>query len=543
VRTVLLVPRRTDGGPRDRVWAWCRDRWTRYHPDWDVVEGHHEDGPFNRSAAVNRAADDAGDWDVGVVIDSDVFLRVSQAEAAVESARRTGLVTWGHRRWRGITEDWTRRIVADRRDFGPEVDREDMDVLVERTNPISWSCFIAFPRAVFDDMGGFDERFEGWGYEDMALQSLVVGLYGHERIEGDVYHLWHPRSEERIEKGRPATTSSREYAVNGMLGRRYMVALRRDHGLHDRPGLPASEEERQRDIANLLRDDDRLRRAGRHLDLPKWEKWWPTLEELRDEAKAYRADRARAGVGLTEITVVLHTGGSLETWSERSAYLRRSLDSLTDRVKGNIVQRVVYSDWPDEVRDELTDLVAPYGFYVVGDGHHGYTESMERMWRYIGKRAIAPYVFQTEDDFIFDRDVDLGDLAETMTACPWLAQVALLRDAYYQDERDLEPIGNILGWPEPAFTRQGYNGHYRLEHRLFFTANPSLFRRELTRAIPWPSATQARRVLGRRPDQAPSSETAFGKLLFRDPDVRVAFWGEGEQWVSHIGAVRAGIGY
>jgi len=216
MRAVFLVPRRADNGPRDAIWTWCKARWETLFPDIGIYEGEHTEGPFNRSAAVNRAAELAdvdGRWDMGIVIDADVFLRASQVQAAIDRAAATRKVTWAHRRWRGIREDWTKRVVADMRDFGPEVDHDDMDVLVERTNPISWSCCIAIPRKVWDDLGGFDERFVGWGFEDMAFQSIVVGLYGHQRIDGDVYHLYHPRSEERIVKGSPALTATAEYTI------------------------------------------------------------------------------------------------------------------------------------------------------------------------------------------------------------------------------------------------------------------------------------------------------------------------------------------
>jgi hypothetical protein len=536
MKVAILAPRRADDGPRDRIWEWCRRRWETYHPDFDIHEGI-DDGPrpFNRSAAINRAARAAGDWDVAITIDADVFLKRSSVRDAVALADASGKVVWPHRRWRGLSESWTQRVLADRRDFGAEVDREDMDVLVERTNPISWSCCIAIPRAIFDDMGGFDERFVGWGYEDMAFQSLVVGLYGHERLEGDVYHLWHPRSEERIEKGKPATTQTREYAINALLGRRYMMALRRDHGLHDRPGLPVSEDERQRDMANIRRDDAKVFVTGRHHKLPEWQDWWPTLEELRDGAK----DRTVEPASSPTVTIIVHTGGLDATWIERSDYLARSLASLTEHVKGNIVQRVIYSDWGEDHREELEGIARSFGFYVAGDGHHGYTASMQRMWRYLSKRAQGEFIFQAEDDFLYDRDVDLDAMARVLEAQPKLLQLALLRDPYYQDEKE---TGGILGWPEPAFTRVGSNGTVRLEHRLFFTANPSLFRRSLTET-PWPSEQQSRRILKRREDQMPSSETAFGQIVLADPDARVAFWGEGEQWISHIGAVRAGVGY
>jgi len=162
----------------------ARRAGSRSSPDIEIFEGHHDDGPFNRSEAINTAATLAGDWDLGIVIDSDVFLRTRQVQAAIDRAKKTGRVTWAHRRWRGMHEDHTERIVKYDIDFGPEFVGHDMDLLVERTNPVSWSCCIVIPRAVWDAMGGFDQRFAGWGWEDMAWQSVVCGLYGHERIEG-----------------------------------------------------------------------------------------------------------------------------------------------------------------------------------------------------------------------------------------------------------------------------------------------------------------------------------------------------------------------
>ncbi len=520
VRTVLLVPRRRDNGHRDKVWDWCRARWEREFPGWPIYEGHHDQGPFNRSAAINAAADLAGGWDVGVVIDADIFVRVSQAASAVARARDTGRVTWAHRRWRGLSEEATSSLLKNGTDFGPQLQRWDMDLVVERTNPMSWSCCVAIPRKVWDDLGGFDERFRGWGWEDMAFMSAILGLYGYERIEGDVYHVWHPRSEERIVQGRSRHAASPDYIVNARLGRRYMAALRRDHAMNDRSPTLMTPDEIERDVANLKHDDAKFAALQPPAERAKWDGWWPTLEELRDGAKQIRGIESRP-----TITAIVHTGGAAEHWPERSTYLRQSLASFAERVDGPIVQRVVYSDWDDEFRDELVAIAQDHGFYVVGDGHHGYTGSMQRMWTYIKRRAQGAFIFQTEDDFIFERPVDLRVMADTLRMDPGLVQIALLRDAFYQDEKE---TGGILGWPEPAFTRVGDNGTSRLEHRLFFTANPSLFRKSLTDR-PWP--------------QGEHSETLFGKALIRDPGVRFAFWGQGETWVRHIGHVRAGVGY
>lgn len=518
MRTVFLVPRRADGGQRDAIWAFCRARWEALFPDIPIYEGHDDEGLFNRSAAINRAArqaDEDGMWDYAIVIDADVLLPRSQVEQAAATAKETARVTWAHHRWRGIREDWTARIVKDKADyFGPECDRSDIDVLVERTNPISWSCCIVIPRAVFDDLGGFDERFEGWGFEDLAFQSVIVGLYGHERVEGDVLHLWHPRSEERIVQGQSAYTASPQYIANGRLGRRYMYALRRDYGRTDRQE-PATTEELERDMRNLKRDDERFARMQPLAEREKWDGWWPTLEELRAGAK----------LATRSVTVIVHTGGDSDRWAERSAYLRRSLASLNAQVSGPIVQRVIYSDWAEQHRSELEAIAEQFGFYVAGQGHHGYTASMRRMWAYLARRAKGRYIFRAEDDFEYLRQVNLDPMVDTLQATPSLAQLALLRGPCYPREFE---AGGVLGWPEESFERVGVNGTSYLAHRNFWTNNPALFRRELT-ATEWPSGH--------------SSERLFGDALTRDEAVRFGLWGSGEPWIEHLGEVRAGSAY
>lgn len=493
-------------------------------PDVSIYEGEHIGGPFNRSAAINtaaRLADQDGRWDLGIVIDSDVFLRRSQVRKAIERARRTGRVTWAHRRWRGLSQEHTERVLYPKSPivFGAEFGGHDMDIYVERTNPISWSCCIVIPRKVWDEIGGFDERFVGWGFEDMAFQSVVCGLFGYERIKGDVYHLWHPRTEERIVKGLPAVTAKPEYVANGRLGRRYMYALRRDHRLTERVELPSAEE-LQRDLDNLQRDDHKFALLQTREERANWTDWWPTLPELVEGAKAYCEEMSHP-----KVTLIVHTGGEPDNWEQRKGYLRRSLASLNEQVSGPIVQRVIYSDWGEEQRAELEAIVEPLGFYVAGEGHHGYTGSMRRMWLYIAKRAKGSYIFRVEDDFIYERPVDLEPMIATLQDRPYLAQLALLRGAVYAREFEL---GGVLGWPAASFTQQGTISVAWLEHDHFWTNNPALFRRDLT-AQAWPNGS--------------SSERLFGDALTRDPVVRFGLWGNGEAWVSHIGEVRAGTTY
>ena len=39
VTVTVLVPRRADGGRRDRLWEFCRKWWEAEHPGYELIEG------------------------------------------------------------------------------------------------------------------------------------------------------------------------------------------------------------------------------------------------------------------------------------------------------------------------------------------------------------------------------------------------------------------------------------------------------------------------------------------------------------------------
>jgi hypothetical protein len=297
-----------------------------------------------------------------------------------------------------------------------------------------------------------------------------------------------------------------------------MMALRRDYGLHDRPGLPATEVERQRDMANLLRDDAKLDPQVKALGLPDWSEWWPTLTELKEGAKAHVKP---------QVTLIVMSGGLPETWEQRKVYLKRAVASLKAKVRGPITKRVIYSTWPDpEIREWLR--VSFPDFYVVGPEPESvsmwpeprHARSMRSLFDYIARRLTGEYVFLAEDDFVYSNKVELPAMIDALTASPNLAQIALLRQPIHPRELD----GGVLGWPPESFTSEHLNGDHWLEHRNFWTNNPSLFRRSLADRG-WPVTS--------------SSERHFGNALLADEHLRFGIWGEGEAWVEHIGEVRS----
>jgi hypothetical protein len=194
VKVVVLVPRRADNGWRDQLWAFCRDRWEQEFPDWRIVEGEHraDEGLFNRSAAVNRAAAAAGDWDVAVIIDSDIVADRRGVETAVRVAANSRVLAVSHDERVMLSKRFTQAVLK-----GSVKQAWDSPQSYDRIWSGSWetcSCCTVVPRGLWDKVGGFDEQFVGWGNEDWAFRLACETFCDAPmvRVATKLYHLWHP---------------------------------------------------------------------------------------------------------------------------------------------------------------------------------------------------------------------------------------------------------------------------------------------------------------------------------------------------------------
>ncbi len=187
MKVVVLVPRRADNGWRDELWRFTKQRWERDFPDWPIVEGHHNEGLFNRSAAINEASRLAGDWDVALIIDSDTISDRDAVRTGADVALSTGCMVTCHDLRIMLTDRGTKRILKGYnrswRGHG----------FVERIWYESCSSAVAVSRQLFDRVGGFDERFVGWGREDSAFRMACETFSGKPmlRVASAAFHLWH----------------------------------------------------------------------------------------------------------------------------------------------------------------------------------------------------------------------------------------------------------------------------------------------------------------------------------------------------------------
>ena len=99
----------------------------------------------------------------------------------------------------------------------------------------AWSGQVLLRAKDFLDIGGFDERFEGWGYEDNAFTVQADTLLGdHQRVQdGFAIHIWHPVTDRttwgqpHIDRNRAMYREYEQSAGNPEIMRRLVESRRR----------------------------------------------------------------------------------------------------------------------------------------------------------------------------------------------------------------------------------------------------------------------------------------------------------------------------
>jgi len=222
--------------------------------------------------------------------------------------------------------------------------------------------------------------------------------------------------------------------------------------------------------------------------------------------------------GPLEVTLLIFTDG-------RGELLTQTLQSFDARVVGSdlVTRRIMiddsanaaYANWLDETfQDYLILHHAP---------RRGFGGAVAHGWD-----ALEPcdYVFHLEDDFLFTRDVFLGDLTHLLRVHPQLAQMALVRQAWSPLEKQ---AGGYVALYADAYTDRETDGLKWLENTRCFTTNPCLYPYALTRRG-WIQQPESE---GKMTAALRAAGYTFGLMGARTD----------APWVEHIGAQRVGNGY
>lgn len=184
----IIVPITPGDERRDRAWAWLKQRYRKFHPDWEIIECGTPGGPWSKGTAVAEGAERAS-GDVFIVADADCWI---PQKALLEAVHLATLNPWvvPHSQVCRLDVASTERTLQ----LAP-IDEVDFRITLDRSRypGRAGGGIVVLSRATYEKVGPPDPRFTGWGGEDAswgrALNTLVGSFV---RLPNDLWHLWHP---------------------------------------------------------------------------------------------------------------------------------------------------------------------------------------------------------------------------------------------------------------------------------------------------------------------------------------------------------------
>jgi len=196
----VLVPWRSQDPQRIRVWEFCLREWQMLGVEICAAsDGEDDQLPFNTSKACNNAFKMSTKpylMTTGADIIPD-FTMVESGLHALKNEKRSWVPLASETRY--FSEDSTERILQHKR-WWDEV--PDPNAYV----PFQTGVML-IERELYEESGGHDERFTGWGGEDAAFRRVMHLLDGDSTpIELSLRCLWH-------EPSRRSTMSAKNFAL------------------------------------------------------------------------------------------------------------------------------------------------------------------------------------------------------------------------------------------------------------------------------------------------------------------------------------------
>jgi glycosyltransferase involved in cell wall biosynthesis len=195
----ILIPFRPVNDYRDRIFKWNIFRLNSMFPGIEIcIEDSDPSQPFNLSAARNKAFSQSTKDNI-FVLDADTVFNGDTLIGAMyflDKYPNSWLFPYDY--YYSLDKDSGEKVL----NSNPETMLSPRDYTYDfifndpSSNPSygpPLSGFIGMKRASYIAVGGFDESFKGWGFEDWAFMidaNHILGKY--HRLRDNVFHIWHP---------------------------------------------------------------------------------------------------------------------------------------------------------------------------------------------------------------------------------------------------------------------------------------------------------------------------------------------------------------
>lgn len=153
--------------------------------DCEVIYGDSDTTVFNRSQARNNGVSEAKNSNI-VLCDADTFCEKHNVVEAFNLVESSGRWVLPYTRYYRLSKSFSDHVINNRIDI---INKPYYDIKFVKN---SWSGVICLTKDMFDAVGGYNEAYQGWGFEDYEFKNKLDASVGpHLRTKGSSYHLWH----------------------------------------------------------------------------------------------------------------------------------------------------------------------------------------------------------------------------------------------------------------------------------------------------------------------------------------------------------------
>lgn len=236
----LLIPFSSKEQRRRINFKWLLEYWRNELPEAEIIIGKSHSKIFCKGEALNNAVK-RSTGKVLVILDADAYLPghvINHAANRILEELDNHLWYVPYRRLYRLTRLATDLILESDPSDPLRFPSPPPYDLIENTGHLSkyghryGAMIMMFPREAYETLGCFDERFKGWGGEDVALLRALDTLYGkHKTTKNDILHLWHPFIGKNYVTRQWEGQSSG--SINSKLANEYHKATRHPHKMRE----------------------------------------------------------------------------------------------------------------------------------------------------------------------------------------------------------------------------------------------------------------------------------------------------------------------
>lgn len=230
----IIIPFSSKDKYRKKALKWLLDYWKHELPEAEIIVGRSGGKVFCKGEALNEAIQKSK-GEVIAILDSDAYLSGFVLEYCADRilenpCDRLWFIPYRHlyRLKRRITTNILKSDPKNplRMKCPPPHDYIENKGFISKYGHRYGAMAMIFPREAYDTLGCLDERFVGWGGEDVSLLRALDTLYGkHKTTRNCIFHLWHPYIGENYQSRR--WKGQTQGNVNQHLAMKYHKATRK----------------------------------------------------------------------------------------------------------------------------------------------------------------------------------------------------------------------------------------------------------------------------------------------------------------------------